>query len=111
MRKIKDWINKKTQRVGEFEEKHPFITLLISLPFILFFMGWATYCLLESVLLAEYYSELKGFQHGFNACFDLVFYYIFLSIALELVVGISETISPHIRKWLKIEKRKEKDTE
>lgn len=111
MSKIKDWINKKIQRVGEFEKKHPFIALLISLPFILFFMGWAIYCLLESFLLVEYYCELKGFQHGFNACLGLVFYYIFLGIALDLVVGISETISPHIRKWLKIEKRKEKDTE
>lgn len=111
MRKINDWINKKIQRVGEFEKKHPFIVLLISLPFIWFFMGWGMNCLAETILLTMYYSELEGFQHGFNACFGFAFYFIFFGTAFDLVWENSKSISPPIRKWLKIEKHKEKDTE
>ena len=38
MSKIKAWINKKIQRVGEFEKKHPFIVSLIALPIVYFLL-------------------------------------------------------------------------
>ena len=111
MSKIKDWINKKIQRVGEFEKKHPFIVSLIALSIVYFLLKLAFTFLLVSICNTESYSQLDGFNFGFEAGLGICFCFCTLSIALEGVFAIAETISPYIRKWLKIEKRKEKDTE
>lgn len=111
MSKIKDWINKKTQRVGELEKKHPFIVSLIALSIVYFLLKLAFRCLIISIINVESYGQLDNFDFGFEAGVGICWYFFFVSIALEGCFAISNTISPHIRKWLKIEKRKEKDTE
>lgn len=107
MSKIKDCVNKIWQWLIDFKNRHPFLLFWIECLFALAFFGLA---LASTKLWGDSidYFELEGFQYGFNTCGGFVLSFIFVNICVDFIEVAIKTISPHIRKWLKIEKRKEK---
>ena len=107
MSKIKDFVNKICQWLIDFKNRHPFLLFCIECSFALAFFGLT---LASAKLWGDSidYFELEGFQYGFNACGGFILWLIFLKICVDFIEVAIKTISPHIRKWLKIEKRKEK---